>query len=172
MTPLTRGSPTAAHARAAQGGHQIDVEPAGDHHLHHVERGRVGDPPPADQARLQPQACRQRRHLRPAAVDDDQPPRRAPPRAMSRGDRGQRGALQHVATQLDDGATAGRRRGRYGHGPGSSSDIVSGRPSIRFMFWIAWPAPPLIRLSVALTTASVRVGDRRLDAPSVKPTSA
>ena len=51
---------------------------------------------------------------------------------------------------------------------------VSGTPSIRFMFWIACPAPPLIRLSVALTIASVHV--RRpsppAGAPSVKPTSA
>jgi N-acetyl-gamma-glutamyl-phosphate reductase len=47
---------------------------------------------------------------------------------------------------------------------------VSGSPSIRFMFWIACPAPPLIRLSVALTMASVRVAP--CASPSVKPTSA
>ena len=40
------------------------------------------------------------------------------------------------------------------------------------MFWIAWPAPPLIRLSVALKNASVRVSARRGRRASVKPTSA
>ena len=38
------------------------------------------------------------------------------------------------------------------------------------MFWIACPAPPLIRLSMALTIASVRVAPAA--GPSVKPTSA
>jgi hypothetical protein len=38
------------------------------------------------------------------------------------------------------------------------------------MFWIACPAPPLIRLSLALTMASVRFPEA--GGPSVKPTSA
>src|SRR5204863_3413366 len=86
----------------------------------------------------------------------------------------QRLALEHVASQLDDrvDGTRGPSGGGYGHGPGSSSDAVSATPSIRFMFWIACPAPPLIRLSVALTIASVRVPPSPLGGPSVKPTSA
>ena len=30
--------------------------------------------------------------------------------------------------------------------------VVSGRPNIRFMFWIAWPAAPLTRLSSTAST--------------------
>src|SRR4029077_9337501 len=95
------------------------------------------------------------------AVDDHQAAARSRAGDVG-GDGRQRGVRQHVAPQLDDGV--------YGHGPGSSSDAVSSSPSIRFMFWIAWPAPPLIRLSVALTIARVRVPP--CASPSVKPTSA
>ena len=114
-----------------------------------------------------PEPPRQLGRLRPAAVHDDEAraPRRARAAISPRRRTPSAGARQHVAAQLDDDASTG-----YGHGPGSSSDAVSGRPSIRFMFWIACPAPPLIRLSVALTTASVRVAPA--GAPSVKPTSA
>src|SRR5450432_224031 len=159
------GAGEADHRRAgrAQRRDQIDVELPGDDHLQDLEGRRVGDSPAADQTRLDPQAARHLRRLRPAAVNDDQtPPGRACPRDRRRGD-GEHRREQHVAAQLYD-------RVDYGQGPGSSSEAVSGRPSIRFMFWIAWPAPPLIRLSSALTTASVR--DEPAAGPSVNPTSA
>ena len=150
--------------RRAQRRDQIDVEPPGHHHLHDVERCLVRDAPPADQLRLDAEAARQLRRLRSAPVHDDQAkPRGARARDLPGGD-GQRRQRQDVAAELDD-----RQLGiaAYGHGPGSSSEAVSASPSMRFMFWIACPAPPLIRLSVALTTASVR--EAPAGVPSVKP---
>src|SRR4029078_10860810 len=104
----------------------------------------------------------QRRRLRAAAVNDHQP---APASGAGEvgSDDAERGVRQHVAPQLDDGGD----RLVYGHGPGSTSDAVSGRPSIRFMFWIACPAPPLIRLSVALTIARVRFPPPAPGAPTL-----
>ncbi len=118
--------------------------------------------------------------LRASAVACGPPPcttsRRRPARdARDLGGRvRQRLPLEHVAPQFDDRVDGTRHSigEGYGHGPGSSSDAVSATPSIRFMFWIAWPAPPLIRLSVALTIASVLFPVDAAGAPSVKPTSA
>ena len=48
-------------------------------------------------------------------------------------------------------------RGCGGHGSigTSSSPSCSGQPSIRFMFWTAWPAAPLPRLSTAPSAMTV-----------------
>src|SRR6185503_7799174 len=153
------------HARGAERGAQIDVQLAGDDHLHDVERGLVGDAAAAYDLGLEAQALRQLGRLGTAAVDHDEAAARRARGRDLRGDDAERGRREHVAAQLDDGR-------RHGQGPGSSRDIVSGRPNMRFMFWMAWPAPPLIRLSVALTIASVRLPVAASTSPSVKPTSA
>src|SRR5581483_79494 len=46
------------------------------------------------------------------------------------------------------------------------SPAVSASPAIRFMFWIAWPAAPFMRLSIAATTVS---RGRRTCATAVTP---
>ena len=171
MTPLAPDTPNAGTPSARSAATRSTFSP-GHHHLHDVQHRIVGDAPAADDGRFDPEAPRQRGRLRAAAVHDQQPP--PGPRARDlRGGVRQRLPFQHVASQLDDRVDGTGHRAGYGHGPGSSSDIVSGRPSIRFMLWIACPAPPLIRLSVALTIASVHVGRPvPAAAPSVKPTSA
>ena len=63
---------------------QVDVDLAGDDHLHDVERRRVGDAAAADHARLEPELLRQRRRLRPAAVRRRRGCRRRRARARSR----------------------------------------------------------------------------------------
>ena len=45
----------------------------------------------------------------------------------------------------------------HGYPPTSSSVVRSSQPSIRFIDWIACPAPPLIRLSVTLKHATTRL---------------
>jgi len=72
-----------------------------------------------------------------------------------------------LAADLDDD-----RLRRLGHGqfPTSSRLARSSQPSTRFMFWIAWPAPPLIRLSSAAKQVTVRLPP--LAGPTAKPTSA
>ncbi|GAF25522.1 hypothetical protein MTY_0857 [Moorella thermoacetica Y72] len=52
----------------------------------------------------------------------------------------------------------------YGHNPGTSRAMVSGKPHIRLRFCTAWPEAPLVRLSMALatTTRPVRVSTARL----------
>src|SRR5204862_6401962 len=62
--------------------------------------------------------------------------------------------IELVAADLDD---AHRQH---------ASPAVSGSPSITFMFWIAWPAAPFTRLSIAAMT--VRRG-RRTPATSATP---
>jgi len=52
------------------------------------------------------------------------------------------GALELVAAELDDADAQ------------HASPAVSGSPSITFMFWIACPAPPFTRLSIAAITVS------------------
>src|SRR5207249_11144652 len=52
------------------------------------------------------------------------------------------GTSELVATELDDSNAQ------------HASPAVSGRPSITFMFWIACPAAPLTRLSIAAITVS------------------
>src|SRR5271165_5286367 len=47
-----------------------------------------------------------------------------------------------------------------------SSPSLSACPSIRFIFWIAWPAAPFTRLSMALTTTA-----RPVAASNFKPIS-
>ncbi len=60
----------------------------------------------------------------------------------------------------EDSATPAVKRYRplapTGHGDsgGIRSPRVSGSPSIRFMFWIACPAAPFTRLSIADTTTT------------------
>src|SRR5258708_49762 len=66
------------------------------------------------------------------------------------------GAVEFVAADLDDA-----------HGQ-HASPAVSGSPSITFMFWIACPAAPFTRLSIAAMT--VRRG-RRTPATSATPTA-
>ena len=120
---------------AAQRRDQIDVELAGDHHLHHVERRRVGDAPAADQPRLDAQPPRQLRRLRPAAVDDDEPRARRRARAgESAATAASAGARQHLAAQLDRPASTTAtapdpRATRSRAGPASGS--CSGSPARR-----------------------------------------
>src|SRR5207249_2395929 len=52
------------------------------------------------------------------------------------------GTIELVATELDDPDAQ------------HASPAVSGRPTITFMFWIACPAAPLMRLSIAAITVS------------------
>ena len=89
-----------------------------------------------------------------AAVDHDH---RSPGRAHF-GDVGGDGRhvlpLNDLAAQLED---AGRSRARrHGYPPTSSSEARSSHPSIKFIDWIACPAPPFTRLSVAVKHATTR----------------
>ena len=85
--------------------------------------------------------------LRPAAVHDDDAarPSRASARDVARRSPASCGRCDDLAAEL---MTTSRARRAHGQPPGSSSVSLSSRPSIRFIDWIAWPAPPLIRLSV------------------------
>src|SRR4029077_16788226 len=64
-----------------------------------------------------------------------------------------------VARLLQAGRDSGRaesQRDRDAHGatPIAVRPLVSGSPSIRFAFWMACPAAPLPRLSIAATTTA------------------
>src|SRR5581483_3220908 len=122
----------------------------------------VGDAPPADQPRLEPEALRQRGRLRPAAVPDDHAlALGAQPLEIAR-QRRERARRHHLAAELDDD---------HGQAPGSSSVSRSSRPSIRFMLWIAWPAPPLIKLSATEKQVTVRRPSASGVSASANPTS-
>ena len=49
-----------------------------------------------------------------------------------------------------------RGRGQHGKTPTAPRPDVSGRPSARFIAWIAWPPAPLMRLSSTSETCSSR----------------
>ena len=148
-------------AGGEQGGAQVDVELADDH-LHHVERGLVGDPPAGHDVGLLAERQLQRGGLGAAAVEHHDPVAARGQRGDVGRDHGQLPAGEDVAADLDD-------QQAHGQLPGSSSESRSSRPSTRFMFWIAWPAPPLIRLSRHENTVSVRVSPA--GSPSANPTS-
>ncbi len=63
--------PHGGHARREQRRARVDVELAGDDHLHHVERLGVGDAAAGDDVRRLPELLLQLGRLRSAAVDDD-----------------------------------------------------------------------------------------------------
>ena len=158
--------PDRAQAGGAQLRAQVDVDLSGDHHLHDVERGGVGDAATADDVGLEAELLRERGRLRAAAVRDHDAAAAVDERAQIGGQRRHLGAADDLAAELDDdGAGCGRG---YGHEPGSSSVSFSSTPSITFMLWMAWPAPPLIKLS--LTEKQVT---RRLPVPgsSSSPTA-
>src|SRR5262249_50778571 len=148
-------------AGAEQRRAEVDVDLAGDGHLHDVERGRVGDAPAADLLHLQAEALREPVRPRPAAVDDGDLRAALGEFPDVGSERGELGPRDHLAADLDDD---------YGHEPRSSSEAFSSTPSMRFMFWIAWPAPPLMRLSV--TAKQVTVRRSPWSAPTERPTSA
>ena len=136
--------------------HRSTLSLPGDDHLHDVERGRVGDAAARRRCRVSMPSrfCSAVACGPPPWTTTHAAPARAT-RAISRRRAASAGAASTSPPSLMTASTDAPRG--YGHGPGSSSDAVSARPSMRFMFWIAWPAPPLIRLSVALTNASVRL---------------
>src|SRR5262249_54268919 len=148
---------------------EVDVHLAGDGHLHDVERGRVGDAATAHLLDLEAEALRELVRLRAAAVDDGDLVVAVDEGANVGGERGRLGAGDDLTADLDDDGD-GHGLDGYGHDPRSSSEAFSSTPSMRFMFWIACPAPPLMRLSV--TQKQVTVRRSPWSAPTETPTSA
>src|SRR5262249_51951216 len=128
------------------------------------------------------EALRQRRHLWTAPVHDDRlDPDRPQQADVLREPRGEVGILHRRAAQLHDDDLPGvladvrerleenaalrarplanrhRRGGRHGASPVVGSASASSRSNSRFMFWMAWPAAPLTRLSSAATITAVPV---------------
>src|SRR5262249_28308063 len=150
---------------------------AGDDHLDDLKGRCVGDPTSGDDLRKLPQLFLKLRRLRPAAVHDEH----ALPVRLQLGDtrcdgrHGRRG--NDLAADLEHDELPSRRgRARcsvapaHGQPPGSSSVKRSSNPSMRFIDWMAWPAPPLMRLSVVPKHATVRWA--ACTSPGRTPTSA
>ena len=57
-----------------------------------------------------------------------------------------------LAQPAADGAQRLRHQGSTG---GAARPVVSGKPNSRFMFWMAWPAAPLTRLSTTARTTAM-----------------
>ena len=97
---------------------------------------------PATMRVSRPRRLLERGRLRPAAVDDGDAVPAVDERAQVPRDDVEVRRVDDLAAELQDDGLHG------GHGPGSASEAISSRPSMRFMFWIACPAPPFTRLSV------------------------
>ena len=93
---------------ASERGAEIDVELAGDDHLHHVERRLVGDAAAARSARRLPELLLELGRLRAAAVDDDHGAPVARELGDVGGDRRHVRACDDLAAELDDDAAASR----------------------------------------------------------------
>src|SRR5262249_11796904 len=88
-------------------------------------------------------------------------------------DRGHVRPLNDFAAELDDDRLGGlAARVAHGQPPGSSSVVRSSSPSLKFIDWIAWPAPPLIKLSVTQEQATTRLPGSAPSLPPSRPTSA
>src|SRR5262249_35726450 len=144
-----------------------DVELAGEDHLHDVEGRGVGDAPAGDLGGGEAEALLQVGGLRAAAVHDGDARAAVDQRAQVGSEAGGLGGCDDLAADLDDDRPD--RSGGHGQFPTSSSEARSSQPSTRFMFWIACPAPPLMRLSIAEKQVTVRLPSP--GAPTAKPTS-
>src|SRR5439155_317994 len=127
----------------AQRRHEHAVDRAGEHHLYRLRHLGGGDAAAVallDRERGPPRQCG---HGLATAVHQHH----GADRAERIGARGQpRGAIELVAAELDDADAQ------------HANPAVSASPSITFMFWMACPAAPLTRLSIA--AISVRRGRR------------
>src|SRR5262249_25110747 len=138
------------------------------------ERRSVGDAKAVGEARLEPEPGAPRGDLGAAAVDDDRGARgtRLAQRLGTLLERAR--SLQGAAAQLEDQGRARCARGSRAvassgawagppapplahHGlPCTGRPQLSGQPSTMFRFWIACPAAPFPRLSIAAVARSVR----------------
>jgi len=173
-----------AHGGGAGGeerGARVHVHLAGDDHLHDLERVGVGDATAGDDLRRLAELLLQVGGLRAAAVHEDDAIAAAPELGRVCRDRRHVRRGDDLAAQLDDdrrvwspfGQSPRLRRmlsRAHGQPPGSWSVRRSSRPSMMFIDWIAWPAPPLIRLSVAAKHATSRLPPAT--SPGCTPTSA
>ena len=112
---------------------------------------------------LEAELLRQLGRLRAAAVDDRD--------ARTSVDEDAQVRRQQLRLARPDDLTADLDDGRASHGqlPVSSRLAFSSSPRMRFMFWIAWPAPPLIKLSIAAKQVTVRLP--AWTGPTLNPTS-
>ena len=92
-----------------EGGAEVDVELAGDDHLHDVERGAVGDAAAGDLPRRHPELGLQPGGLRAAAVDHHHRGAGGDDRGDVRGEDREPGGGDDLAAELDD---QGRAHGR------------------------------------------------------------
>src|SRR6266545_3936349 len=143
---------------------EVHVELPGDDVLHHLERRGVGGAAARDHARLEAEPLLERRRLRTAAVDDRDAVPAVDENAQVLRDAVEIQRVDELTAELQHDGLHG------GHGPGSASEVISSRPSMRFMSWIACPAPPFTRLSVAAKSVTVRRPARA--GPATTPTSA
>ena len=138
---------------AVEAGHQLVIDAAREDLQHGVQRFGTGDPQPAHKVARNAALGEVARHLLAAAMhhhhlDSASAGRRDLRRQAIAGFR----AIEQRAAELDQNL--------------HSKPSVSGSPSMRFMFWTAWPAAPFTRLSMALTTIA-----RPVLASSVTPIS-
>src|SRR5581483_3158042 len=127
-------------AGAVEGGDQFVVDAAGEDLQDGVDGLGTGDAEALDELAFDAALGEVAGHLLAAAVHD-----------------GDRGAGARGRDLLGE---RGARGGGVQQGPAEFDEefhrrpSVSGRPSIRFMFWTAWPAAPFTRLSMAATTTA------------------
>ena len=99
-------------------------------------------------------------HMPPTSATEREQRHRAPRPPQVRAHRHARRADREVAGDAPPDRGDRHAADRYGSTGGAVRPVVSGRPNIRFMFWIAWPAAPLTRLS-STTRTSARSRARR-----------
>ena len=117
------------NAGGLQRGREIDVELAREHHLHDVERRRIGDATSGDLLRLDTELLLQRGGLRASAVNDRDERAFVDEDAQIFREDGCFSRADDLAADFDDDT--------HGQLPTSSSDAFSSQPRTRFMFWIA-----------------------------------
>src|SRR5262249_23251422 len=147
------------HGLAAGGddrGAEIDVHLPRHRHLHHLERLRVGDASAGDDLRRLAEALLQIRRLRSTAVHHHHADAGARERSAVGRDRRKVGPGDDLAAELHHDRRSGRGV-RHGQLPGSSNVRRSSSPSIKFIDWMACPAPPLIKLSLTEKHATTRL---------------
>src|ERR1017187_2364935 len=142
---IDAGDSNGKSARAVDGGHQFVIDAAGEDFEHGVDGFGRGDAETADEGAPDTAFGEVAGHLLAAAVDHGD--------FVSGGAGG--GDFEGQAITRDRGIEQGAAEF---HQQFHNSPSVSGQPSIRFMFWMAWPAAPLTRLSMALTTTARLVG--------------
>ena len=149
MRPPSRPEmPDRRHAGRGEAGGERLVDEAREHHLDDVHRLGRGLAPAVDEARLDAERLQQPVDRAAAAVDEDGVAA-APPDLL--------GERRHEAGVLERGPADLVDAHAHDAAPVSNAEArpsVSGQPIARFRFWMAWPAAPFTRLSIAEKTTA------------------